>query len=124
MFKQHYGAMYMCDQCMACRPSARSPKDLTYMDFADDAIHLLTQVSHEHYMEFTRAVSAFAMIPGWRLERNLFDFMHNTSLGTDRDFAPSMIFDLEKLGSLNYLGGTTQERLRGLWLELKLACKK
>ena len=35
-----------------------------------------------------------------------------------------MVFDLENLGCLNDLGGTTQERLRGLWLELKLACKK
>ena len=65
-----------------------------------------------------------SVIPGWRLERLLFDFMHITALGTDKDFAPSMIFDLEMNGCLDYLGDTTRERLQGLGLGLKLLCKK
>ena len=74
---------------------------MNYKNMAADAPYRLSHLNHETYAAIAPEVSPWSSIPGWRLENNVFDFMHNCFLGTGKDFLASAIRLLLERGAFD-----------------------
>ena len=74
---------------------------MNYKNMAANAPYRLSHVNHETYAAIATEVSPWSSVPGWRLENNVFDFMHNCFLGTGKDFVASAIRLLLERGAFD-----------------------
>ena len=74
---------------------------MNYKNMAANAPYRLSHLNHETYAAIAAEVSPWSSIPGWRLENNVFDFMHNSFLGTGKDFVASAIRLLLERGAFD-----------------------
>ena len=74
---------------------------MSFKDMKNTAPYQLTCLDHQTYMA-THIPSAWHVVPGWSLENNVFDFMHNCFLGTGRIFFASSIRLLLERGCFDY----------------------
>ena len=74
---------------------------MNYKNMAANAPYRLSHLNHETYAAIATEVSPWSSIPGWRLENNVFDFMHNCFLGTGKDFVASAIRLLLERGAFD-----------------------
>ena len=93
-FRRFYGAMFMCDECLALRAFPRAPMELFYGDFTAGARHRSTFVSHAEYMDSEEHLSPWTEVPGWSKAQNFWDVLHVVWLGTARDAAAACLVDL------------------------------
>ena len=100
LFSRHYLAKYICEQCCAVMPGkANDTLDaLSYRNFTKSALWRSTKIDHDAYMEQCAdgrtQLSPWHVVPGWRLELCLWDWMHTGPLGTARDLCASAICTL------------------------------
>ena len=48
-FQRWYSCKFMCERCMAQRPTAKATPDLLYTDFSSSAVHTMTTISDATY---------------------------------------------------------------------------
>lgn len=94
----------LCDLCMAEKPTKRANPAMNFKNMATDAPYRLTNINHATYLATTSQVSPWSAIPGWELECNVFDVMHNLFLGSGRDFLGSAIRLLLEHGAFDAYG--------------------
>ena len=97
--KRNYQSTYCCGQCNAIKPFAATPQNLlpyVYTDFRMDAPWTRTIRSHETYLAETANdhISPWVEVDGFTINRMKFDSAHVILLGTGKDIAASVCFDL------------------------------
>jgi hypothetical protein len=86
LFRASYAHTYVCDRCCAQQAHKTACAALLYQNFHDSAGHRLTCLSHGTYLRaHADRLSPWVQVPGWTLERTLFDAMHVVFLGIARD---------------------------------------
>ena len=79
----------MCDSCLASQ-GKHCDNSMNYKNFFCRGWEY-TSIDHEMYLALEQKPSDWTILPGWRLETMMFDFMHNVFLGTGRDLLASCI---------------------------------
>ena len=97
--KRNYQSTYVCDQCNAIKPLAATPQHLlqyVYTDFRLDAPWTRTIRSHETYLDQTPndQITPWIEVEGFSFHRIKWDSAHVILLGTGKDIAASVCFDL------------------------------
>ena len=123
-FKNNYSSIHMCDFCCATAPFPTVLRDaglrqLLFTNFDLDAQWRSTMLDHEQYMLLDGS-SPWAIVPGWRKELVLLDWMHIGPLGFFRDLAGSVcaeFIERRELGNVD-----DDEALKGLWLQFRQWC--
>ena len=97
--KRNYQSMRICDQCDAIKPFAATPQELhhlMYTNFKMDAPWTRTLRSHADYIasvpEGQR--TPWVEVPGFTIKRVRWDSAHTILLGTGKDLASSVLYDL------------------------------
>ena len=99
-FARHFNAKFVCDHCCAqmLGKSNDTVDALSFRNFRPDALWRQTLIDHNKYVQQClssgHVVSPWHVIPGWRLELCLWDWMHSGPLGTARDFLASAVCTL------------------------------
>ena len=96
---KNYLSQCVCDACGAIQIFQKTPervRHLTYCNFSADAPWQFTRVTHEVYLQKTRAseLTPWMAIPGFRKERVQWEPMHVILLGTGKDVAASVLCDV------------------------------
>ncbi len=91
--------MRVCDQCLAVKPFARTPQNLLpliFTDFSERAPWRATVQNHEEYLRNTPLAqqTPWLDVPGFLITRVKWDSAHTILLGTGKDVAASVLFDL------------------------------
>ena len=86
---------------MAEKPSKNGHRDMNYKNMAANAPYRLSHLNHETYVAIAPQVSPWIAVPGWQLQNNVFDFMHNCFLGSGKDFIASALRLLLEHGSFD-----------------------
>ena len=97
--KRNYQSMRVCDQCDAIKPFAATPQELLhliYTNFQMDAPWTRTLRSHEDYLASTAEGqrTPWLEVPGFTIKRVRWDSAHTILLGTGKDLASSVLYDL------------------------------
>ena len=122
-FSRWYQCRFICESCMAQRPTERYDHALTYRDFRYGLPRHLTEVSHETYLATEPAPSPWARVPGWTLGTCLHDIMHNVYLGVGRDLVSSLLADFLDHDCLAP-AGTLEEKLKQFSVEMLATFKE
>ncbi len=97
-FKRQAQSGRMCDACGAVQLFADMPEHLNYANFEDTAGYVYTQLSHLVYLLTEMVKTAWCSVPGFVIESLLYDFMHVSMLGVERDAAAAYIIDMIEAG--------------------------
>ena len=100
-FTHHHTATFICDDCQAVQlhTQCRVPV-LNYANFAPDAPHRFTKISHED--EVARGGSSpWLRVRGHRKENCFRDDMHNILIGTGQDLCGSAIIEVVESGEIH-----------------------
>ena len=93
-FRRNYNSTYICEACLATQAFPRAPTALLYTDFSDNALYRQTLIQHDDYLSGEATLSAWCVVPGFRLETVWHDLMHVVFLGTARDSVASCIVSI------------------------------
>ena len=132
-FSNNFSTTHCCDGCFATQPVPTVLKKvrlkaLLYTDTSPNAGWRHTVFDHETYMEHTLYRSPWHVVPGWRKELVIHDWMHVGPLGILRDFDGSLAFDLAHRGELGgalYAGIDPNDKntlLKRLWFNFRQWC--
>ena len=121
-FSRWSNCKFLCERCMAQRPTPQSDPNMVYHDFRPDAPHLMTQISHSTYLQTEPVVSPWVDMPGWSLKTCMHDLLHTVYLGFGRDPVGSLMSDF--IGH-NVLGpGSKEEQLGRFSAEMNAEFRK
>ena len=57
---------------------------MNFKDMRETAAYRLAPIDHNTYLATANVLSPWRAVPGWTLESNVFDIMHNLFLGTGK----------------------------------------
>lgn len=115
-FARWANCMFICDRCMAQRPTKKSQPEMNYYDCSLDAPHTMTEISHTTYTQTEQVVSAWEAMPGWTFKSWFHDPLHTIYLGFAKDLVGSIIADFIDHSMLG--GGSLEEQLENFSLEM------
>lgn len=64
---------------------------MNFKDMRETAAYRLAPIDHNTYLATANVLSPWRAVPGWTLESNVFDIMHNLFLGTGKPFIASCV---------------------------------
>ena len=96
---RNYQSMRVCDQCLAVKPFSKTPEHLLpliFTDFSEQAPWRATIQSHEEYLRTAPPTqrTPWLEVPGFLISRVKWDSAHTILLGTRKDVAASVLFDM------------------------------
>jgi hypothetical protein len=119
-YSRNYLSTFMCEGCFAVRTFKHAPKSFNFASFFPTAPWRSTVLSHASFMCLDGWKSPWAKVPGWHLQLNFEDLMHNTLLGHAGDAICSIVASWFDDG---LLGGASDEiRMETLGVEFRLWC--
>ena len=121
-FSRWANCMYMCDRCMAQRPTKKSDPSMCYYDFNLDAPYSMTEISHATYVGTEPVVSPWVAMPGWTLKTCMQDLLHTVFLGFARDLIGNLLADFLDHGMLG--PGSLEEKLERFSVEMNAEFRK
>ena len=102
--------MRICDCCLA-ENGAHVDQSMNFKNFGPDKAWPLTRINHRMYVAMPGELSPWRVVPGWSLESNTFDFMHNLYLGSGRDLLASTFKALIQRGVYSHLPETDMDSI-------------
>ena len=109
--------MYMCEYCLATKPSVNAPLGLTYGDMRWDAPWSEIMMSHRDFMFLAVHPTPWRHIRGFSIFQHLEDIMHDLHAGVGPDLGGSLLCEFVETGLLGV--GRADDLLRELHSECK-----
>lgn len=120
-FDRSYQHNQICETCFAERPNKKGNPLLVFKNFADDAAYLMTELSHDEYVQSTRTPSPWLEMPAFHVKTAFRDPMHTVFLGSAKELLASCLGYWHRTGRLP--GSNLQEQLRGVSRQQQLCCR-